>query len=40
MKARFFFTWPLAYVLCTVFLKRACELHNAEVMRRLAAQSG
>ncbi|HND33430.1 MAG TPA: SRPBCC family protein [Myxococcota bacterium] len=40
VRARFFFTWPMAYVLCTVFLKRACEQHNAEVMRRLAAQSG
>jgi hypothetical protein len=40
VNARFFFTWPLADVLCRVFLKRACEQHNAEVMQRLAAQSG
>lgn len=39
VRARFFFTWPLAFVLCRVFLKRACEKHNAEVMR-LLAQSG
>ena len=40
VRARFFFTWPLAFVLWRVFMNRACEVHNAEVMQRLAAQSG
>ncbi len=39
MTPRFWLTWPIAFVLCRIFLKRAAELHNAEVMRRLAAQS-
>lgn len=36
LRPRWFFLWPMAWVLCNVFLKRAVDAHNREVVGLLS----